>query len=491
MAEGQVRLDFSDMGGRRVWPPEEMLGVSDIGGQKSGEAEPQDGYFSQFGDLGPLSVENHPEWLTGGRESTGSQQPHDSGAGRISSQPTKPLDFSDLGGRRISPPLSQSSQQRRGLESHEGGRTNGTPGQEVQPRTPQKSTLEQLLDLNDAISAAGMRTVVGAGKDLWETAKGFGSLVKPPDFMLHPIQQRPRTLGEAISKGAQAGAYGTGLTTLGRAAKAYYDATRQNIQRAEQAADKGDAAGVLINSAAAGLPLVGPLIGGLYEDAQTNDLPTMAGKGISRIGQAMSMAPEKSFIPNPVTTVAKDVVRALSKTGDDAGVPTGTAEAERPPKTDSTRVQRGRIAGSKDAKSTSGRPSGTLPSGLQRVLKKINPTADRYNCGRCADALAQTLNGNESIAEEGWDIQAEHLEDKYGRFVDATIPEIEKELLADGEGSHAIVKGEYQPGPDGKAEGHVFNAVHWNDGKVYFVDPQSGTAADLSTFRRFQSIRPD
>src|SRR5260370_2933898 len=103
----------------------------------------------------------------------------------------------------------------------------------------------------------------------------------------------------------QAGGYTPGLTTLERAGKGYYDATRTNIDRGEQAGQQGEYTGVAINSAAAGLPLVGPLIGGLYEDAQTNDLPTMAGKGISRSVQAMSMAPALSYIPNPLSRITK------------------------------------------------------------------------------------------------------------------------------------------------------------------------------------------
>jgi hypothetical protein len=87
-----------------------------------------------------------------------------------------------------------------------------------------------------------------------------------------------------------------------RMAKGYYNATRQNVGRAEASAEKGDNVGVVINSAAAGLPLVGPLVGGLYEDAQA-DKPGMVGKGASRIVQAASMAPEGSVIPNPVNAV--------------------------------------------------------------------------------------------------------------------------------------------------------------------------------------------
>ncbi|HTD21877.1 MAG TPA: hypothetical protein VK738_04440 [Terriglobales bacterium] len=384
MPDGQEeQLDFSDIGGQRVAPPPvQEFDFSDLGGQRVGRVDaqqPSGGFFSGFGDLGPLSVQNHPGWLKEWPTTTAtatSRQPQSAGVSASENQQTTPLDFSDIGGQRVGEAGGQlpsggffsdfGDMGARALQdppdwlkqwpapetrlfdfsdiggqrvTGPSGHTSITPtqlqrqatpatsndfsdigGVRVNPPQPQKSTWEQLLDLNDAIDNAEMRTAAGAGKDIWEAAKGVGSLVKPPDFMLHPIDQRPKTLGEAISQGLQAGAYTTGLTTVGRAAKGYYDATRANIDRAEQAGQQGDYTGVAINSAAAGLPLVGPLIGGLYEDAQTNDLPTMAGKGISRIGQAMSMAPERSFIPNPVSLVTKGAGSALSKVGDGADV---------------------------------------------------------------------------------------------------------------------------------------------------------------------------
>lgn len=478
---GAGRLDFSDLGGQRV---------ADASGQASSGS-----FFSDFGDMGVRALLDPPDWLR--------QWP---------APKTRFLDFSDLGGQRVTEPDGQMSitptqPQRQG--------TPATPkdfsdigGVRVSPPQPQKSTWKQLLDLNEAIDNAEMRTAAGAGKDLWEAAKGVGSLVKPPDFVLHPRDAGPpKTFGEALGRGLQMGAYTTGLTALGRAGKGYYDATRANIDRAEQAGQQGDYTGVAINSAAAALPLVGPLIGGLYEDAQTNPDPfTVIGKGISRIGQAASMAPERSFIPNPVRLVTKGAGRVLSKVADGTrgspvgpptvrDIPAETAEPEQTPAGTSQDPQHGRIAGpAKGMSRTSGLYS-RLPASLQKLLEKINPTGDRaYNCGKCVDAFAQTLNGNESVAEEGNDIQVQHLEDNYGSFVDATLPEIEKELLAEGEGAHAIIKGEFKPSPNGQAEGHVFNAVHWNDGKVYFVDSQSGEAVtpeDLLLYARFQYVRSD
>src|SRR5437016_2546727 len=107
------------------------------------------------------------------------------------------------------------------------------------------------------------------------------------------------------------------MVTISQAAQRRAWDRQQNMDRLHQAADKGDTAGVLFNSAAVGLPLVGPMIGGLYEDAQTNPDPfAVIGKGISRIGQVASMAPEKSFIPNPVSTLTKGAASVLSNVGD-------------------------------------------------------------------------------------------------------------------------------------------------------------------------------
>lgn len=99
---------------------------------------------------------------------------------------------------------------------------------------------------------------------------------------------------------------------LYRLTKGYMGAVQENVKRAELAADKGDNAGVVINSAAAGLPIVGPLIGGLYEDSQANN-PGMIGKGLSRVVQAASMAPEGSRIPNPATGVVNAGVKVINK----------------------------------------------------------------------------------------------------------------------------------------------------------------------------------
>ena len=121
MANGNGEpLDFSDLGGRRIWPPAEKLDFSDLGGRRIGEETLTEGYFTRFVDLG-ASVEHHPEWLMGWTLSAPSAQPQ---------QQSRPLDFGDLGGRRIWPPTEKLD------FSDLGGRRVG----EAQPDTPIRPT---------------------------------------------------------------------------------------------------------------------------------------------------------------------------------------------------------------------------------------------------------------------------------------------------------------------------------------------------------------
>src|SRR6266849_2742640 len=161
MADGEaVQFDFSDLGGQRVG---QALDFSDMGGQRVGEADeqqPSEGFFRKFGNL-DISADNHPEWVKGWRASAGpSPQPQKPTLPTSPNQQVKPLDFSDIGGRRVSAPTSHVSQQ---TDGHDFSSSTGSRlGQAAQPQ-PQKSTWEQLADLNDAINDAEMRTVVGAG----------------------------------------------------------------------------------------------------------------------------------------------------------------------------------------------------------------------------------------------------------------------------------------------------------------------------------------
>src|SRR5262249_46993298 len=110
--------DFSDLGGQKVG---QAVDFSDLGGQRvdeTDEEQPSGGFFGKFADLGAISVENHPEWVQGWPLSEGqSAQTQNSSTATSSNQPAKPLDFSDIGGRLVSPTRSQADQQTHGLDS--------------------------------------------------------------------------------------------------------------------------------------------------------------------------------------------------------------------------------------------------------------------------------------------------------------------------------------------------------------------------------------
>lgn len=128
-----------------------------------------------------------------------------------------------------------------------------------------------------------MKTVTDFGSDLAGAVKGVGHMLFDPAKSITDI---PVT----------------------RAVKGYYNSVGEANDAARAAADRGDTTESMIESAAAGLPLVGPLIHGVYGKS--------AGVGASRIGQAMTMAPEGSAIPNPVLKVGGKVARVAQAEGD-------------------------------------------------------------------------------------------------------------------------------------------------------------------------------
>lgn len=137
------------------------------------------------------------------------------------------------------------------------------------------------------------------GGDLYDTAKGIKGLFDEPKTPEEHALHTADPMGAALP--------------LYRILHGYYEGTKKTIGQAEAAADKGDNAGVIINSAAAGLPVVGPLVSGVYEHAQAHpdDKLGSVGVGVSRIGQALSMAPKGSVLPNPVEGVAAVVNRGI------------------------------------------------------------------------------------------------------------------------------------------------------------------------------------
>ncbi|MDB4944536.1 MAG: hypothetical protein JWP97_4070 [Labilithrix sp.] len=130
--------------------------------------------------------------------------------------------------------------------------------------------------------------------------------------------------------------------------------------------------------------------------------------------------------------------------------------------------------------------SGTSPAGSAaraHTIADINPgfpTAPgrTLNCVNCAVATDATLARHPATAlPSEYPLKLEHIQQVTGgTFRPITSPgDVEAQLLRSGPGSRAIVAGTRNaPEP-----GHVFNAVNV-DGRVYFVDGQSGQAAVLS-----------
>ena len=119
---------------------------------------------------------------------------------------------------------------------------------------------------------------------------------------------------------------------------------------------------------------------------------------------------------------------------------------------------------------------------LDGWLKDINPNFDAFdvdspycnNCGSCAYAVYQRLEGNPDIcatAENiGYNSEMEALTGM--EQVAMTPQEIEQRLLEQGSGSHAIIGIDRAEGP-----GHWFNAANI-DGKVVAIDGQDGSISD-------------
>lgn len=119
---------------------------------------------------------------------------------------------------------------------------------------------------------------------------------------------------------------------------------------------------------------------------------------------------------------------------------------------------------------------------LDGWLKDINPNFDAFdvdspycnNCGSCAYAVYQRLEGNSDIcatAENiGYNSEMEALTGM--EQVAMTPQEIEQRLLEQGAGSHAIIGIDRAEGP-----GHWFNAANI-DGRVVAIDGQDGSITD-------------
>lgn len=115
-------------------------------------------------------------------------------------------------------------------------------------------------------------------------------------------------------------------------------------------------------------------------------------------------------------------------------------------------------------------------------LSDINPNYDAFdpespycnNCGSCAYAVHQRLDGNPNICASvnniGFNSEMEALTGM--EQISMSPSEIEQRLLAEGDGAHAIIGIDRAQGA-----GHWFNAACLN-GKVVAIDGQSGEIMD-------------
>jgi hypothetical protein len=196
---------------------------------------------------------------------------------------------------------------------------------------PEGATLQPLSTNQtqpDEQPSALSRFAGNFGGDLVNAAKGVGSLFA-----------KPQTVGDYA-----ASILGPGGLVIKRAVTGLAGAQKDQYDRAKQSATEGDYIGTAINSTAAGLPVVGPMVGGVYEQAKSGDTAGAAGKGASRILQLLSMAPEKSVLPNPAAALARGAqgiagkaIPAIKRAGDATFVEGTPAElmtrAIRPPVT--------------------------------------------------------------------------------------------------------------------------------------------------------------
>ncbi|WP_075508691.1 toxin glutamine deamidase domain-containing protein [Gilliamella sp. App2-1] len=135
----------------------------------------------------------------------------------------------------------------------------------------------------------------------------------------------------------------------------------------------------------------------------------------------------------------------------------------------------------------------TAVNDVAGTIRDVNPgypiEGRTHNCVNCAIATDATLGGNPASAlpinsKNGVPISV--LEKQFGtKFQNASRPNnIIEQMSNAGSGARGIVFGSYGPGQPG----HVFNVVNQN-GKIRFLDGQTGKAADMSKFKSFKFLR--
>jgi hypothetical protein len=148
---------------------------------------------------------------------------------------------------------------------------------------------------------------------------------------------------------------------------------------------------------------------------------------------------------------------------------------------DSEAEPMGEIEGFDDCKQIDKQIEG--PDDIKQWLGDINPKYDpldgespyNNNCGSCAYAVEQRLNGDTDVvaAKENIGYNSE-MEEKTGlKIVEMSPAAIQEHLVAEGPGAHGIV------GVDWKDAdyGHWFNA-YYDGKKIYTIDGQSGKIYD-------------
>ncbi len=135
-----------------------------------------------------------------------------------------------------------------------------------------------------------------------------------------------------------------------------------------------------------------------------------------------------------------------------------------------------------------------LVTATTKVLAKKLPSirdvnkagGDTDNCGNCAIATDATLGGNPASALKGGAVYPGVIEKHFGRkFVSfPSLSSIGDAVLDEGKGTRGIIFGS----KNSDQMGHYFNVVNQN-GKVRFVDGQTGKAADTSRYENFSVLR--
>jgi RHS repeat-associated protein len=119
-------------------------------------------------------------------------------------------------------------------------------------------------------------------------------------------------------------------------------------------------------------------------------------------------------------------------------------------------------------------------------IRNVNPTGGKNNCVNCSIATDSTLRGRPASALPGSVTNITELEKFYGgKFgPSTTIDSIAEQVARAGKNTGGIVYGSPVKGN----VGHVFNVINQN-GKIRFLDGQTGRPASFDGFKSFRFLR--